>query len=107
MAHRILVRPAATADSEEHEAYISGDNLDAALLFQDAVRETYEALARMPNSGSPRYRPVTKLSDVRYFPVRGFPRFLVFYRPVVDGIEIGRVLHGARDIAAILIEIDE
>jgi len=32
--------------------------------------------------------------------LRGFPvgNYLVFYRPASDGIEIIRVLHGARDI---------
>lgn len=34
--------------------------------------------------------------------------YLIFYRPLPDGIEILRVLHGARDIAAILFdEADE
>jgi len=32
--------------------------------------------------------------------LRGFPvgSHLIFYRPAVDGIEVIRVLHGARDI---------
>jgi plasmid stabilization system protein ParE len=32
------------------------------------------------------------------FPVR---RYVVFYRPLVDGIEVVRLLHGARDVTAI------
>ncbi|MBI4604738.1 MAG: type II toxin-antitoxin system RelE/ParE family toxin [Planctomycetes bacterium] len=34
--------------------------------------------------------------------MRGFEQHLVFYRPVEDGIEVVRVLHGARDLRAIL-----
>jgi toxin ParE1/3/4 len=37
---------------------------------------------------------------MRWFPVKGFPNYLVFYRPILRGIEVVRVLHGARDIAA-------
>ena len=31
-----------------------------------------------------------------------FPKYLVFYRPITDGIEVIRVLHGARDLDGIL-----
>ena len=34
--------------------------------------------------------------------VQGFEKHLVFYRPTEAGIEIVRVLHAARDIAAVL-----
>jgi plasmid stabilization system protein ParE len=33
-----------------------------------------------------------------------FRKYLVFYRPIPGGIEVLRVLHGSRDIAAILAE---
>jgi toxin ParE1/3/4 len=39
---------------------------------------------------------------VRNFPVRGFRNHLIFYLPVQGGIEVWRVLHGARDLPAIL-----
>ena len=44
------------------------------------------------------------LAGVRVFPVSRFKKYLVFYRPVADGIEILRVLHGARDIDDLLAE---
>jgi plasmid stabilization system protein ParE len=31
-----------------------------------------------------------------------FRKYLVFYRPITEGIEVTRVLHGARDIDSIL-----
>jgi toxin ParE1/3/4 len=37
-------------------------------------------------------------SNLRSFPVK---KFVIFYRPVDDTIEIMRVLYGARDIEAI------
>ena len=30
--------------------------------------------------------------------VKGFEKYLVFYRPLKDGIVVLRVIHGARDI---------
>lgn len=38
--------------------------------------------------------------------VRGFARYLVFYREAPGAIELVRVLHGARDIGAALGEKD-
>jgi toxin ParE1/3/4 len=42
------------------------------------------------------------LQGVRWFPVKGFPKVLVFYRPLNDGVEVLRVLHGAQDLAFLL-----
>lgn len=39
---------------------------------------------------------------MRRWPVTGFENYLVYYRPLRDGIEIIRILHGARDIARLL-----
>jgi hypothetical protein len=36
------------------------------------------------------------------FPVRGFERHILFYRPTPGGLEFIRVLHDARDLRAIL-----
>jgi toxin ParE1/3/4 len=38
------------------------------------------------------------LRRVRRWPVSGFERWLIFYLPRRDGVDIVRVLHGARDI---------
>ena len=61
-------------------------------------------LAGMPGMGT-RYEPDEPLyADLRYFPVTRHRKFLAFYRPLPDGIEVLRVLHGARDVAGILAE---
>ncbi len=43
-----------------------------------------------------------ELADVRDSPISRYRNHLVFYRPIEGGIEILRVLHGARDITRIL-----
>ncbi|MEK7074381.1 MAG: type II toxin-antitoxin system RelE/ParE family toxin [Patescibacteria group bacterium] len=41
------------------------------------------------------------LKDIRVVPVKDFERYFIFYRSVTEGIEIVRVLHGARDYASL------
>jgi toxin ParE1/3/4 len=43
-----------------------------------------------------------RLADLRRWPVSGFPNHLIFYQPTEGGIEVVRVLHGARDLATML-----
>ena len=37
--------------------------------------------------------------DLRYLPVASY---LIFYRPITGGIEVARVIHGARDVLTLL-----
>lgn len=39
-----------------------------------------------------------RLRAIRSFAVRGFPNHIIFYLKVHGGIEVLRVLHGARDL---------
>jgi hypothetical protein len=48
-----------------------------------------------------------ELAGLRVFPVKGFSSFLLFYRPTAHGIELVRVLHGARDAPRVLEEDTE
>ena len=77
-------------------------SLEAGHRFYDAVDRTFRRLARMPRIGSLWGDEGPDLEEVRFFPVTRFRRYLVFYRPVEGGIEILRVLHGARDLRRIL-----
>jgi toxin ParE1/3/4 len=45
-----------------------------------------------------------RLSTLRQWPIRGFENYLIFYLPTEAGIDVLRVLHGARDIDRILRE---
>ncbi len=57
-------------------------------------------LADMPGMGAPREHG--GLKGLRMWPVRGFERHLIFYRPIEDGIEVIRVLHASRDLEGLL-----
>jgi toxin ParE1/3/4 len=84
--------------------YASTATLRIARRFLAQAEATFERLGRMPGMGT-RYEPEEPLyADLRYFPVFRFSLYLVFYRSVPGGIEVLRVLHGARDIHSILAE---
>jgi toxin ParE1/3/4 len=105
MTGRIERHDRARNDLDEIAEYIRQRNPRAALRFIDAAKATFERLVGMPGMGT-RYEsedPVTA-DELRYFPISQFPTYLVFYRPLPEGIAVVRVLHGARDIGGILAE---
>jgi toxin ParE1/3/4 len=61
----------------------------------------------MPGLGTRWASDRPRLAELRFFPVTGFPNHLLFYRPLENGLELVRVLHGARDIASLLEAEDE
>jgi toxin ParE1/3/4 len=95
---KCILLEAADDDLGEAFAYIARDSVDAATRFLDAVRRDAEKLAVMPGMGALRDFARPDLKDVRSWPVTGFRNFLIFYRPLADGIEVIRVVHGARDL---------
>lgn len=103
----ILISPLADRDIDEHFAYIVEDSLDAAVRFFDATHETFEDLLAMPQIGRVYQFKNTELSGIRAWPVKGFPKYLIFYRPTQEGIVIVRLLHGAQDIESIFSEEGE
>jgi len=76
--------------------HIAGDNEAAADALLDRIETTCLRLAEHPRLG-PARRDIAP--DLRYFPVR---RYLILYRMAGDGVEIVRVLHGARDLPNLL-----
>ena len=100
---RIVRHPQAVLDIVEVAEFIaSRTSLDAANRFVAAAEKTVELLSRMPGLGTRWESDHPRLADLRFFPVTRFPNHLVFYRPLEDGLELVRVLHGAREIARLL-----
>lgn len=95
---RIVRRETALRDLLELASYIAEDNLEAAERFLDASESTFQFLLETPGAGVQREFLDPALVGLRMWPIRGFDKYLVFYREIGDGIEIIRVLHAARDI---------
>ena len=82
--------------------YAQQGAVPTARRFLVQAEATMQRSARMPGIGT-RYDPDEPLyGELRDVPISGFAAYLVFYRPIPDGIEVLRVLHGARDIHSIL-----
>lgn len=101
MSGRIVLRQDAHDDIDGVSDYIARDNLDAARRFRAMVRHDLGALCEMPGMGALREFDNPRLAGVRSWPVKHFRNYLIFYRPIEIGIEVLRVLHGARDIERI------
>ena len=88
----VVIRPKALQDLAEIWAYIGEDSLRQADIFAAALDREIRELARRPLVGHARPE---LLADLRSFP---FGRYVIFYLPRNRGIEVVRVLHGARDL---------
>jgi len=86
----------AERDLEEIADYIADRNPSAAVRQIETLLEKFTFLAANPLVGELRpdlpKRPRTFSAG----------RYVIVYRPVAKGIEVARVVHGARDLAAVL-----
>ena len=78
--------------------YLADPGSDASERFLSAAERAFEQLAQMPGLGAVYRFESPRLIDIRRWPVPGFKSHLIFYRPTETGIDVLRVLHGARDI---------
>ena len=80
--------------------FIAMSNSAAADRFLDALLLSFRTLAQWPEVG-PRYQSnCAELSEMRFWPVRRFTNYLIFYRVTgrLRRLHIIRVLHGAREV---------
>ena len=87
----------AYADLREAAWYLEEQqNERLALRFIDAAEKTFLKLASMPSLGAFIDTQQLFTIGVRTWVVKGFERYVILYREIRDGIEVLRVLHGAR-----------
>jgi toxin ParE1/3/4 len=94
----------AIRDIADIHLFIAVENPAAAGRFLDALRLSFRTLAQWPEVG-PRYQSNRAgLSGVRFWPVRRFANYLIFYRVITAPrrLHIVRILHGARDVPQVL-----
>ena len=94
-----LIAPAARSELDEIWDYYAVElqNPDAADRIRDEIFNAFDKLAQMPGMGHSRRDLAAE--PLRFWPVRSY---LIIYRGEKRPIEIVRVLHGARDVQAIL-----
>jgi toxin ParE1/3/4 len=103
MADRVLKRPQVLVDLEEHFVAIGNDDLDAACRFLETAQAAFHRYAQWPYSARAWQSANPRLAGVRvgHMP-RPFANFLIFDRPIENGVEVLTVQHGARDLQAVL-----
>jgi toxin ParE1/3/4 len=74
--------------------------------FTVALDAAYRRLRANPSIGSPLIGESCKRSGLRSWPVVGFP-YLICYFERPDDVDVWRILHGARDLGALLGTPDE
>ena len=102
MSFGYVVRPKADRDLDEiadHLAEKAG--LDTALRFLHEAHETFARLSAQADMGWPCRLQHPDLKSARQFRVsESFDKYLIFYQPYNDRIEILRLLHGSQDLEA-------
>lgn len=85
------------AQAVDHYAQEAG--LDIAHAFIDALEQAYHFIGTMPQAGSTRWAYELNLPGLRSVRLKAFP-WIVFYVAHAGHVDVWRVLHARRDMAA-------
>ncbi len=93
----IVKRPLAEFDLDSIFDFIAEDNVDKAEEVLRLIDNKLSLLADSPKMGRLRQELEPEL---RSFPIG---RYMIFYRPILGGIEVVRVLHSSQDIQSLFL----
>lgn len=103
----VVPRTLASQDVEDAIGYyLKQDAQQAALAFIDALEDAYAILGRHPGIGTSRYATELQVPGLRSWSLPRFP-YVIFYVEQADHIDVWRVLHGHRDIPALVEDPDQ
>jgi toxin ParE1/3/4 len=92
---RIVRRPLAGADIADIWDFIAEDSIIQADAWVERLYGKLQLLATQPLMGRAREELSPGLRS------QPFERYVIFYEPLTDGIDVVRIIHSARDIAAV------
>ena len=100
--NRYTISPLARNDLDAIWDYIAieNDRPNAAHRLIERLFETFALLARQPLTGQFREDLADLVENMRSFSVGSY---VIYYQPTRTGVRIGRVIHGARDVRAVLL----
>lgn len=98
--NRYVFTAQARLDIKEINRFLSRENPQASTRFVDALEKKCKILADFPNM----WRSFDYLAPS----LRGFTigNYIIFYRPIENGVEVDRVLSGYRDLDTLFSEDD-
>jgi toxin ParE1/3/4 len=98
--HELLKRSQFLEDYRGIVLEIAAANVLAADRFCDTVETALDLLISHPEAG-PR-AGFLKAPDVRFWPLRHFPNYLLFYRVAGKSVIVLRLLYGARNLPVLI-----
>jgi toxin ParE1/3/4 len=99
---RVIIRPEADRDLDDIADYLDQSSRQAGRRFYQAAQSAFRQLAGMPRLGTPYMTDNPELAGLRCWRTPSFPKYIIFYLPLDDGVRVVRILHGSRDIELIL-----
>ena len=99
---RYVVRPRADRDVDEQSYYYATTaSAEVGHRFLVAAHDTFALLATQPDMGWRCRLKRSELQQLRIFRVKTFEHILILYLPMLDGVDILRVVHGSRNLQAL------
>jgi toxin ParE1/3/4 len=100
---KFVLLPSADADIVRQFDWYAEQGLpDVANCFRSSVESSIKLALSRPKAGAPRHVRNPALRDLRSWPVKGFDEFRIYYLLRREKFMVVRILHGKRDIGAIL-----
>ena len=100
---RYVIRPKADQDLDDQAFYYAAEaGPEVGHRFLVSAHETFLLLSTQPEMGwNPKLR-LPELTGLRLFRVTGFEKILILYRPLENGVDILRVIHGSQNVRRLL-----
>lgn len=102
MKHRAHLLPRAELDLADSYQYLANTSAALAQRFLDSVQQTVDGLCEPSLPGMLWLSDHPRLTGTRWTTVRGFENYLIIFRLDSNRLDVMRILHGARDIEAVL-----
>ncbi|HSI00930.1 MAG TPA: type II toxin-antitoxin system RelE/ParE family toxin [Reyranella sp.] len=99
---KVVFTEPAEADLEEIGDWIAQRNPTRAMSFAQELREACLGIGERASS-----YPLVRLRESDGIRRRVYGNYLIFYRVMLDAVEILHVLHGARDYEGLIFPEDE
>ena len=99
MTFKVVLRMQAVEDEDAIFTYLQKQSPRTAARFQEAYQDALRAILKNPLDG---HRFPGEREGLRYRRPDGFKNYFVIYRVHSMGVEVLRVLHGARDFDSAL-----
>jgi toxin ParE1/3/4 len=106
MTYKLVQRESARRDILAIVDRVSDDNPSAAAAVYEAYEYSLELLKTTPDMGHPYQSSEPRLAHIRVRPIHRFHNYLIFYRHTGEVVEVLHIWHGARDIPALLADLD-